>query len=205
MLLRPPPITLLSVLVTVDRPAVRIAQQGSNWLLMGRGAMRVNTRTRTAARNLWAHVQRALRFKASRVCARAFFIVFSFLQFRFNRFIIWFPNWPVLVAVRLRSAFWCAMLAASCRSSAASIFCVIAWLWMLATTALAVRKGADPGAAWLAPLSICAAACSVKLAAASAALSVFKLSMAKASSISVRTRSCGFAAVAAGIGPYAFP
>ena len=54
-------------------------------------------------------------------------------------------NCVVNIAPRFRSPFWCAMRAASCRSSAANIFCVSAWLRILDVVAVAVRNGVDPG------------------------------------------------------------
>jgi len=66
----------------------------------------------------------------------------------------------VNIAPRFRSPFWCAMRAASWRSSAANIFCVSAWLRILDDVAVAVKNGVDPGTAWPVALSIESAACS---------------------------------------------
>jgi hypothetical protein len=71
-----------------------------------------------------------------------------------NRFVSTPRSCVLNAAPRLRNPLWCAMCAASCRNSAANIFCVSAWLRILEATALAVRNGADPGAAWLADVSI---------------------------------------------------
>src|SRR6266566_3274979 len=125
----------------------------------------------------------------------AFLIDFLLPYFRCSKFRICVFTSPVMLAPRLRRAFSWASRAASWRNSAASIFCVRAWLSMLATTAVAVRKGADPGAAWLAAFSMLLAACKVRSSAASLIFSVFKLSTASASSMSIIVRSAGLAAI----------
>ena len=105
-------------------------------------------------------------------------------------------NWVVKCGPRLRNPFWCAMCAASWRNSAASIFCVSAWLRMLEATALAVRKGADPGAAWLAEVLDRVRRLEFKICGSyPMTLSVFRLSSVRASSISDMSRSAWLASV----------
>ncbi len=57
-----------------------------------------------------------------------------------------FCSWPANVAVRLRIALSCATRPASCRSIAAIIFCIMAWLLISADTAAAVIRDDEPGA-----------------------------------------------------------
>ena len=67
--------------------------------------------------------------------------------------------------------------------------------------AVAVKNGAEPGAAWLAEFSIVSADCSSMSVAWSPAFNVFKLSRARASSMSDMARSPGLAEVVTGIAP----
>src|SRR6266567_4622890 len=76
ILFSPPPITLLSVLAIVDRPAARMAQHGSSsWLFTGRGAMMANTIASTPMRSLCAHAQRRLRLMFCKVLLTMFVIL----------------------------------------------------------------------------------------------------------------------------------
>jgi hypothetical protein len=57
-----------------------------------------------------------------------------------------FCNWAARALRRFLRALSWAIRVASCLIAAASIFCMIASLLTLATTAEAVRNGAEPGA-----------------------------------------------------------
>ena len=190
--------TLLSVLPIVLSPAAMIAQQGSmNWLFTGFGATRTKTTTKATVRDLMSPDPSETSLYTLHSCLHWHLLP----QCLCRRFRICVFTSPVIVAPRFRSAFSWANRAASCRNSAASIFCVSAWLSMLAATAVAVRKGAEPGAAWLAWSSMLSAAWSVRSSAESLSLSVLKLSIANASSMSIMVRSAELAAVVVGTLP----
>src|SRR5581483_2604415 len=140
-------------LAILDRPAARIAQQGlSACPLAGHGAVRTRTMQRRRIRSLRLHTQDLLPFRAAETLVIRLFL--SGNQLCCERFMMKPRNWVVNIAPRFRSPFWCAMRAASWRSSAANIFCVSAWLRILDDVAVAVKNGVDPGTAWLAALSI---------------------------------------------------
>src|SRR5579872_557599 len=76
---------------------------------------------------------------------------------------------------------------------------------MLEATAVALRKGAEPGADWLAEVSIDSAIFSSASVALSDTFSAFRLSNASASSMSDISRSAWLASDIDGIGRYAAP
>src|SRR5258708_20377268 len=141
----------------LDRPAARITQQGLRaGPVAGHGAVRARTMTRMMIRSLRLHTKELLRSRASETLVIRLFL--SDNQLCCERFMIVPRNWVVNIAPRFRSPFWCAMRAASWRSSAANIFCVSAWLRILDDVAVPLRNGVDPGTACLAALSIESAA-----------------------------------------------
>src|SRR5258708_20195138 len=127
----------------LDRPAARITQQGLRVCpVAGHGAVRARTMTRMLIRSLRLHTQDLLRSRASETLVIRLFL--SDNQLCCERFMIVPRNWVVNIAPRFRSPFWCAMRAASWRSSAANIFCVSAWLLILDAVSVALRHGLYP-------------------------------------------------------------